>query len=103
MTTKSSKKPSSKPAKYSPPKVDYLMLTCAIRYCLGRHTYVVGCAEEWIKKFWGELKEGERAVIRRDIQQQIEMEERPPVVANSITDIDLRVWKNLLVWIDAYV
>ena len=103
MTTKSSKKPKSKPEKSSAPKVDFLMLTCAVRYCLGRHTYVVGCAEDWIKEFWVELKEGERGVIKRDIQQHIEMEERPPVVANPITDMDLKVWKRLLTWMDTHV
>jgi hypothetical protein len=46
-----------------------LMAVAAVRYCLGRSSYIVGDCADWLIEVWPELTEGTRACIRRDIEQ----------------------------------
>lgn len=44
-----------------------IMVTCALRYALGRMTYVPGAVQDWIKTYWDSLDSNIRFVIVRDV------------------------------------
>ena len=44
-----------------------IMITCALRYSLGRMTYVPGAVQDWIKTHWDSLDSNTRFVIVRDV------------------------------------
>lgn len=44
-----------------------IMVTCALRYALGRMTYVPGAVQDWIKTYWDSLDSNTKFVIVRDV------------------------------------
>lgn len=44
-----------------------IMVTCALRYALGRMTYVPGAVQDWIKTYWDDLDSNTKFVIVRDV------------------------------------
>lgn len=48
---------------------DDLMAVSAVRYCLGRMTYIVGDCVDWLISAWPDLKPNAQAVIKRDIEE----------------------------------
>ncbi len=46
-----------------------LMATAAVRYCLGRQSYIVGDCVDWLIGWWPSLSEGCRNVITRDVNE----------------------------------
>lgn len=46
-----------------------LMVICAVRYCLGRRTYIVSDCAEWLVPLWPSLEANTRAVIQRDVEE----------------------------------
>ena len=50
---------------------DDLMALAAVRYCLGRSSYIVGDCVEWLHKQWPHLSTGIRKTIARDIEEEI--------------------------------
>lgn len=50
---------------------DALVLICAFRYALGRRTYVVPVVAGWIRANWGKLGEGDKALIKMEIDEAI--------------------------------
>lgn len=46
---------------------DDLMATAAVRYCLGRSSYIVGDCVDWLLRYWDAFAPNTREVIRRDI------------------------------------
>lgn len=44
-----------------------IMVTCALRYSLGRMTYVPGAVQDWIKTYWDSLDSNTKFVIVRDV------------------------------------
>ena len=44
-----------------------IMVTCALRYALGRMTYVPGAVQDWIKTYWKDLDSNTKFVIVRDV------------------------------------
>ena len=55
-------------------KPDYgfndLMIVAAVRYCLGRRTYIVGACAEWMLRNWSKWPENVRQVLQRDIEEE---------------------------------
>jgi hypothetical protein len=45
------------------------MAVSAVRYCLGRRTYVTADCADWLIDIWPGLKDHARTVIRRDLEQ----------------------------------
>lgn len=43
-----------------------LMVMAAHRYCLGRQSYIVGAAIEWLTLHWPEFEAGTKQIILRD-------------------------------------
>jgi hypothetical protein len=45
------------------------MAIAAVRYCLGRMTYITSDCAEWLCEQWPNIKSSARAVIQRDIEE----------------------------------
>lgn len=63
------------------------ILICAVRYCLGRHSYVVAECIHWVRQAWPTLSQGTRHTIRKDVETYVQREE---------DDADRAVWTGLL-------
>ena len=50
---------------------DDLMALAAVRYCLGRMSYIVGDCCEWLPRVWPHIKPSMRTIIARDIDEAI--------------------------------
>lgn len=50
---------------------DDLMALAAVRYCLGRMSYIVGDCTDWLPQAWPNLKPNTKTVIARDIDEAI--------------------------------
>ena len=48
---------------------DDMMAIAAVRYCLGRTTYITHDCSEWLVQQWPNIKPRARAVIKRDIDE----------------------------------
>lgn len=46
-----------------------LMAVCAVDYCLGRQTYIVGMCADWLNQYWGNFSQGARDLIQRDVEE----------------------------------
>ena len=77
----------------------YTVAICAVRYSLGRRTYMPGLVTDWIKaNFTGKIPKGTCEIMLRDIQEQREMGERANY--ESLGDpCDARTWEKFEVWL----
>ena len=50
---------------------DGLMALAALRYCLGRMTYIVGDCERWIFANWEHFPENVKKLIQREVEKEI--------------------------------
>jgi len=48
---------------------DKLMAVAAVRYCLGRMTYIVSDCADWLISVWPELTDNTRNIIKRDVEE----------------------------------
>jgi hypothetical protein len=48
-----------------------MMVICAIRYTMGRRSYIVGEGQRWALE-WGKISPRVRTIIIRDLQSDIE-------------------------------
>lgn len=76
--------------------VDPVIVTCAVRYALGRSSYMPGLVADEVRSNWADLGD-QRDVIRRDIVDYIAS------VPDSSWDrhVIAETWRPLLTWIDA--
>lgn len=73
----------------------YTIAICAVRYALGRRTYMPGLVTDWvIANFTGRIPKGTAEIMLRDIQEQREMGQRAKY--DSLGDpCDVRTWESL--------
>ncbi len=57
-------------------KIPPRMIHQSVRYCLGRRSYAVSECCKWLITNWNRIPENEQAIIRHDIDQQIDMDDR---------------------------
>lgn len=73
---------------------DDTIIHCAVRYCIGRRTYIVSeCAAPhgWLRKKWPGLKNITRILISKDIRAALQWEKHVP---GSIgMEMDHRIWQ----------
>ena len=69
------------------------ILICAVRYALGRQSYIVGVVAEYVALKRKELSKECIDLIIRDIQEEIEFYHRRGMTCGM--DIDERTWLNL--------
>ena len=76
-----------------------LMAIAAVRYCLGRMTYIVGDCCDWLRQVWTELEPGAQHVIQRDIEEAFkrddEARERGEQYKPLGMDMDRRGWEKV--------
>ena len=78
---------------------DHLMVVAAVRYCIGRMTYIVGDCADWIIANWKDWPESTRAIIKRDIEEafrhdDIDREQNRPVKTLGM-DCDRQQWERV--------
>lgn len=47
------------------------MATAAVRYCLGRMSYIVGDCADWLIQQWPNIQPSARVIIERDIREAV--------------------------------
>ena len=72
-----------------------IMVIAALRYALGRHTYVPGAVQDWISLHWDSLDSNTKVVIVRDVFEHIYDEKRSKYASASgaIGQYDLSTWE----------
>lgn len=53
-----------------------LMAIAAVRFCLGRQSYIVCDCGDWLEQVWATLTPETRAIIKRDIEEAFALDER---------------------------
>ena len=53
-----------------------MMRLCAVRYCLGRRTYVTWECANWLISTWAQIPERAKAIIKRDIEEEFARDDR---------------------------
>jgi hypothetical protein len=51
---------------------DQTMVTAAVRYCLNRRSYIVGCCVDWIVDQWDNFDDNTKVVLKRDVMDELE-------------------------------
>ena len=68
---------------------------CAVRYCMGRTTYMPGLVTDWMRRHWNELPPRDRFNIQRDVKDFVEG-------GQSMGDsCDVDTWQSFLRWMQA--
>lgn len=72
-----------------------IMVISALRYALGRHTYVPGSVQDWIKCYWNDLNSNTKCVIVRDVFEHLynEYRDKDQHLLSAFNDYDLETWK----------
>jgi hypothetical protein len=74
----------------------YSMIVGQVRYSLGRRSYVVGDACSQVRRYWRHLREGERAVVERDVVEELARYERMGRTCGDACD--QAEWERLVAW-----
>jgi hypothetical protein len=71
------------------------MVMAALRYSLGRHSYVPGSVQDWITYHWDDLGNNTKTFIVRDVFEHIYDEKRSKYASASgaIGQYDLSTWE----------
>ena len=69
-----------------------IMVTCALRYALGRMTYVPGAVQDWIKTYWDSLDNNTKFNILKDIFDHLH-EEHESKNETLFGGYDLKEWE----------
>lgn len=80
----------------APHQIDFFgaVLNCAVRYCIGRKTYMPGLVTDWIMQHCdGLLTEKTLYVMKRDIDEAAQQD-------GLGMDCDVETWKKFRVWLD---
>jgi hypothetical protein len=85
--------PKTKTKKFDCDTNGSIMVVGALRYALGRHTYVPGAVQDWISQYWDSLDSNTKIVILRDVFEHLYDDSRPSAYRTSMTDYDLSTWK----------
>lgn len=80
-------------------EVDPALVSCSVRYALGRHSYLPGLVADEVRRTWPELGE-QRTVIREDIARWLEQMGTSDYVMGAGWSTARPTWEQLLRWID---
>lgn len=83
-----------------------LMALAAVRYCLGRMSYIVGDCHDWLVAQWPQLSESIRKTIARDVEEAIARDDEVRANGGEYKplgmDMDRQQWVSLRkLWNDA--
>ncbi len=68
-----------------------LMVMAAHRYCLGRQSYIVGAAIDWIREWWSQFSPNTRQVMVRDTVEAL-------MEGQAGSGYDVTAWRELATW-----
>lgn len=77
----------------------FMLLVGAVRYAMGRRTYVVDATAETVRRHWRDLDQVQRDVIRRDVREALESAHRLGRELGG--QCDHATWVLLLAWMEA--
>lgn len=73
-----------------------IIVMCAVRYAMGRRTYMPQLVIDFCKRNWGFIKNGDRLIIMRDVYFEIEHElENPGWLGDKC---DSEAWQDFYKW-----
>ena len=73
---------------------DELIITCAVRYALGRQSYIVGVVSDYVANKRKVLSDSCKKIIMQDIKEEIEFYHRQGLTLGM--KCDEQAWLNLL-------
>ena len=73
------------------------IVLCALRYCMGRQTYMPSLVIEWAKRHWASLRDNDKALILRDVSRAVEECEDEHQSLGAAMDVV--TWQNFLEWL----
>ena len=78
---------------------DQIMALAAVRYCLGRRTYIVGDCAEWLIAYWPDFNEHTKAIIQRDLEEEFGRDDKARLEGSTYLplgmDMDRREWEKV--------
>lgn len=74
-------------------------VVCALRYCMGRKTYMPSTIVAFTKRYWQSISEKDRAIILRDIRSAFDLAERTQSYSHIGMDCDIKLWSEFRDWI----
>lgn len=66
---------------------------CALRYCVGRRTYMPSLVIEWVKRHWHEIAANDHITIKEEIAE---------VISKNMflgDDCDIQTWHSFYEWL----
>lgn len=79
----------------------FCVIACAIRYSLGRKTYMLGLVIDWCKRYWSQFSDERRKEIRSDLFREIQSAEKFSD-QSFLLSYEGRTWCQFLEWIDNF-
>lgn len=78
---------------------DDLMIIAAVRYCIGRMTYIVSDCADWVVAIWPALGERTKSIIQRDIDEAFAQDDEARSSGESYRplghDCDRQQWERV--------
>lgn len=78
----------------------YCLIVGAVRYALGRRSYVVGETIEIVQKYWSPLQEGHRETLIRDVREWLGTKGQRWIQEQDLPSVE--AWRSLLTWMEAH-
>ena len=72
-----------------------LMITAAVRYCIGRRSYIVSECVDWILANWNGWPDSVKAIIERDVEDEFECDDQNPEWNRLGDACDKRQWEKV--------
>jgi|688.fasta_scaffold223921_1 hypothetical protein len=72
-----------------------LMIISAVRYCIGRRSYIVSDCVDWILANWTDWPENVKTIIQRDLENEFERAAQNPDWKPLGYDFDKREWEKV--------
>lgn len=77
----------------------WFMALVAVRYCIGRRSYAPSLADHWIRRHWSLMPPHTRAMIRRDVCEEVARAESCGRLDFLGDECDQTTWLNLREWL----
>ncbi|BAS59882.1 hypothetical protein LBWT_A0520 (plasmid) [Leptolyngbya boryana IAM M-101] len=74
-------------------------VVCALRYCMGRKTYMPSTIVAFAKRHWQFISENDRVDIAKDIHYAFKQAEKSGDYSSIGMDCDIRLWSEFRDWI----
>ena len=80
-----------------------IMAVAAVRYCMGRSSYIVGDCADWLKENWQEISDRAKQTITRDLRNALDQDDHDRITKQAHNhlghDMDKAIWLDVMVFI----